>query len=230
MKILNFFPLSILHDQINLSDKKKNSLLDEVKDMKNNSKNSNPKPDDRSWTGDTQGYEFIHKNPKFNDFFLELKNKINLYLDFLKIDKNQIETYIQRSWVTISNGKEAIAEHQHLQSHLSFAYYLKKSPEDSNFVLHDEFFRNEFIPGLFSSKTLKDKKVIKEMSISTAPKIIVTVKENDIVLFPSKTLHSTEPNKSNNERISISGDITFLSKDSSLLEHLTPSFENWNKL
>ena len=57
-----------------------------------------------------------------------------------------------------------------------------------------------------------------------------TVKENDIVLFPSKTLHSTEPNKSNNERISISGDITFLSKDSSLLEHLTPSFENWNKL
>ena len=151
-------------------------------------------------------------------------------MDFLKIDKNQIETYIQRSWVTISDGKEAIAEHKHLQSHLSFAYYLKKSPEDSNFVLHDEIFRNEFIPGLFSSKTLKDKKVIKEMSISTAPKIIVTVKENDIILFPSKTLHSTEPNKSNNERISISGDITFLSKDSSLLEHLTPSFENWNKL
>ena len=55
MKILNFFPLSILHDQINLNDKKKNSLLDEVRDMKNNSKNSNPKPDDRSWTGDTQG-------------------------------------------------------------------------------------------------------------------------------------------------------------------------------
>ena len=174
--------------------------------------------------------EFIHKNPKFGDFFSELKNKIDLYLDFLKIDKNQIETYIQRSWLTISNGKEAIAEHQHLQSHLSFAYYLKKSPEDSNFVLHDDVFRNEFIPGLFSSKTLKDKKVIKEMSISTAPKIIVTVKENDILLFPSKTLHSTEPNKSNNERISISGDITFLSKDSSLLEHLTPSFENWNKL
>jgi len=230
MKILNFFPLSILHDQINLSDKKKNSLLDEVKDMKNNSKNSNPKPDDRSWTGDTQGYEFIHKNPKFDDFFSELKQKIDLYLDFLKVDKNQIEAYIQRSWVTISDGKEAIAEHQHLQSHLSFAYYLKKSPEDSNFVLHDEVFRNEFIPGLFSSKTLKDKKVIKEMSISTAPKIIVTVKENDIILFPSKTHHSTEPNKSNNERISISGDITFLSKDSKFLEHLTPSFENWNKL
>ena len=69
MKILNFFPLSILHDQINLSDKKKNSLLNEVKDMKNNSKNSNPKPDDRSWTGDTQGYEFIHKNPILFDSY-----------------------------------------------------------------------------------------------------------------------------------------------------------------
>ncbi len=68
------------------------------------------------------------------------------------------------------------------------------------------------------------------MSISTAPKIVVKVEENDIILFPSKTLHSTEPNKTNNERISISGDITFLSKDSSFLEHLTPRFENWNKL
>ena len=230
MKILNFFPLSILQDKINLSDKEKNSLLDEVKVMKDNSQNSNYKRDDRSWTGDTQGHEFIHKNNKFDGFFFLLQKIIDLYLDFLKIDKNQIEPYIQRSWVTISVGKEAIADHKHLQSHLSFAYYLKKSPEDSNFVLYDEVFRNEFIPGLFNSKTLKDKKVVKEMSISTAPKIVVKVEENDIILFPSKTLHSTEPNKSNNERISISGDITFLSKDSSFLEHLTPRFENWNKL
>ena len=40
MKILNFFPLSILQDQINLSDKEKNSLLDEVKVMRNNLQNS----------------------------------------------------------------------------------------------------------------------------------------------------------------------------------------------
>ena len=230
MKILNFFPLSILQDQINLSDEKKDTLINEVKNMKNKSQNSSYKQEDASWTGDTQGYEFIHKNQKFDIFFLELKKKIDLYLDFLKIDKNQIEPFIQRSWATISVGKEAIADHKHLQSHLSFAYYLKKNSEDSNFVIYDETYRNEFIPGLFSSNTLREKKVIKEVSISTAPRISVAVKENDIILFPSKTLHSTERGRSNIERISISGDITFLSKDSNLLENLTPNFINWKKL
>ena len=209
---------------------KKNLLITEVKNMKNNSLNSNYKEKEASWTGDSQGHEFIHKNQKFDEFFLELNKKIDLYLDFLKIDKNQIEPFIQRSWATISIGNEAIADHKHLQSHLSFAYYLKKNSGDSNFVIYDEAYRNEFIPGLFNSKTLREKKVVKEVSISTAPRISVSVKENDIILFPSKTLHSTERGKSNIERISISGDVTFLSKDSNLLEHLIPSVENWKKL
>ncbi len=230
MKILNFFPLSILQDQIDLSNEKKISLINEVKDMKENSQNLKYKENDDSWTGDTQGHEFIHKNPKFDIFFSELKKKIDLYLDFLKIDKNQVEPFIQRSWATISVGREAIADHKHLQSHLSFAYYLKKNPEDANFVLYDEVYRNEFIPGLFKSKTAIDKKVIQQMTISTAPRVSVAVKEDDIILFPSKTLHSTERNKSNKERISISGDITFLSKDSNLLEHLVPNYSNWKKL
>ena len=224
-----FFPLSIFQDQIYLGEEKKASLIDEVRNMKNNSQNLSYKEENDSWTGDTQGHEFIHKNKKF-DIFFGIKKKIDLYLDYLKIDTYQVEPFIQRSWATISNGKEAINNHKHLQPHLSFAYYLKKNQEDSKFVLQDEIFRNEFIPGLFKSKSAIERKIIKQMSISTAPRVSVEVKENDIVIFPSKTLHGTERNKSNNERISISGDISFLSKDSNLLEHLTPSYENWKKL
>ena len=52
----------------------------------------------------------------------------------------------------------------------------------------------------------------------------------DIVIFPSKTPHGTAQGPNNNERISISGDVIFLAKDSNLLEHLTPSFDNWKKI
>ena len=52
----------------------------------------------------------------------------------------------------------------------------------------------------------------------------------DIVIFPSKTPHSTQPNVTNNERISISADITLIAKDSELLEHLTPPISNWQKI
>ena len=230
MKVHNFFPLSILQDHIKLADDEKLSLINDIRIMKNNSNNSSYQKSDASWTGDTQGYEYIFNNPKFNNLFLNIKKKIEIYLDFLKVDKDQIETYIQRSWATISVGSEVISKHQHLQSHLSFAYYLKKNIEDSNFIIHDDNKKNEFIPGLFGSKTLVQKKLLKEISFATATRIALDVKEDDIVIFPSKTLHSTDQIKTNSERISISGDIIFLAKNTDNIEHLMPNFKNWKKL
>ena len=101
---------------------------------------------------------------------------------------------------------------------------------DSKFVVYDDVKRNEFIPGLFGSKTLIQKKIIKEITFNTATQISLDVKENDIVIFPSKTPHSTEQTRENIERISISGDVIFLAKNTNLIEHLTPNFKNWKKL
>jgi len=230
MKVHNFFPLSILQDQIKLTDEEKIKLINDIRAMKSNSQNSDYQKNDASWTGDTQGYEYIFNIPKFENLFLEVKKKIEIYLDFLKIDKDQIEIYIQRSWATISDSSEVISKHQHLQSHLSFAYYLKKNVEDSNFIIYDDDKKNEFIPGLFGSKTLIQKKLIKEISFSTATRIALDVKEDDIVIFPSKTPHSTDQIKTNSERISISGDVIFVAKDTTNIEHLMPNFKNWKRL
>ena len=230
MKVHNFFPLSILQDQIKLTDEEKINLIDDIRVMKSNSQNSDYKLNKASWTGDTQGHEYIYNNPKFNNLFEEIKKKIQIYLDFLKIDKDQIETYIQRSWATISVGSEVISKHQHLQSHLSFSYYLKKNKEDSNFIIYDDEKKNEFIPGLFGSRTLVKKKLIKEVTLTTATRVSLEVKEDDIVIFPSKTPHSTDQINGNTERISISGDVIFLAKNTNLIEHLTPNFNNWKKL
>ena len=58
----------------------------------------------------------------------------------------------------------------------------------------------------------------------------VNVKEDDIVFFPSKTPHSTQPANNNEERISISADIVCIAKNSETLEHLTPPYDNWKKI
>ena len=81
-------------------------------------------------------------------------------------------------------------------------HYLKKNPEDANFILHDEIKRNEFIPALFTSKTLQKEKVVKEPTYASAPRINLEVKEDDIVIYPSKTPHGTDQTHNNNERIS----------------------------
>ena len=229
-QIFNFFPLSILKSKIEFSEEKKKKMLDEIFAMEKKSKNNEYKNPTSSWTGDTQGFEYIHNNPIFDDFFIEVKKRIIEYLDALQVDYEQLDIFIQRSWATISKEKENIALHKHLQSHLSFAYYLKKSETDSNLLLIDETKHNEFLPGLFLSPSSNKKQIIKKRNISNTAAIVFDAKEDEIVIFPSKTPHQTQPNIKNNNRVSISADIFIASKNSENLEHLVTPFKNWKSI
>ena len=230
MKVLNLFPSSIIQDKILINQKIKEEMIKEIDAMVLNSKNKDDKGTQDSWTGDTQGFEYINKNKKFKQLFINIKKVAIKYLNHLKIDENVIDLYITRSWATVSDGKEQISPHNHLQSHISFAYYLKKGPNDSNIVFIDNHFQNEIIPGIFRNPTIKDNGVIKEFSLLNAPSIDLNTQEDDIIIFPSKTFHRTQANKMNDGRISISGDIVCVLKDSNLLENIMPPLENWEKL
>jgi uncharacterized protein (TIGR02466 family) len=229
-QIFNFFPLSVLKSKINLTSDQKQKMIDEVFSMEKKSKNLDYKNQTSSWTGDTQGFEYLHNNPVFNIFFEEIKKKVFEYLDALAVDKEKLEIYIQRSWATISRDKENIALHKHLQSHLSFAYYLKKKDTDANLLFIDETKHNEFLPGLFLSPTTLKEQIINKRNISNTAAIVFDAKEDEIVMFPSKTSHQTQPNVKNHERISLSADIFLTSKHSENLEHLVTPFDNWKKI
>ena len=230
MKILNLFPLSIIQDKILIDAEIKKQMLEEILSMQIASKNKDFKGPQDSWTGDTQGFEYLFKNQKFELLFKQIKTKLLSYLKHLGINENTIDLYMTRSWATISNDKERIKQHKHQQSHISFAYYLKKDIGDSNIVFFNEDFRNEIVPSLFTSPTLKKAGVIKEINLFNAPTVDIRVEEDDIVIFPSKAMHGTQFNKSNNERISISGDVVCLAKDSELLENMMPPLEKWDKM
>ena len=60
--------------------------------------------------------------------------------------------------------------------------------------------------------------------------IDIDIKEDGIVIFPSKTKHSTQPNFIDNPRISISGDVCIMLKDSFGHERLMPHYNNWQPL
>ena len=229
-QIFNFFPLSVLKSKINLTSDQKQKMIDEVFSMEKKSKNLDYKNQTSSWTGDTQGFEYLHNNPVFNIFFEEIKKKVFEYLDALAVDKEKLEIYIQRSWATISRDKENIALHKHLQSHLSFAYYLKKKDTDANLLFIDETKHNEFLPGLFLSPTTLKEQIINKRNISNTAAIVFDAKEDEIVMFPSKTSHQTQPNVKNHERISLSADIFLTSKHSENIEHLVTQFDNWKKI
>ena len=51
--------------------------------------------------------------------------------------------------------------------------------------------------------------------------------EDDIVLFPSKTYHATEPNQTDGPRISISTDIVVTMRESDQVEFVMPDVSKW---
>ena len=230
MNLINLFPLTIIKDKIEISVEDKDVMISEIRDMKKNSKNLSYQTKSNAWTGDTQGFEFIHKNKKFKKLFDEIIKRVWGYLNCVEIDSKLVDIYIQRSWATISIGNERIKKHRHFQSHISFAYYLKKNKQDSNFVVFDESYKNEIMPGIFRSDTALQKGIVRKMNQFNVTQAIVNVEENDIVIFPSKTIHSTQPTQNNDERISISADIVCIAKDSNLLEMGMPPLNQWTKM
>ena len=230
MNLINLFPLTIIKDKIEIIGSEKILMIEEIRNMKNNSKNVNYQTKTNAWTGDTQGFEFIHKNKIFKNLFDEITKRIWGYLNCVEIDSKLVDLYIQRSWATISVGDERIKKHRHFQSHISFAYYLKKNKQAANLVVFDESYKNEIMPGIFRSDTALQKGIVKKMNPFNVTQAIVNVEENDIVIFPSKTIHSTQPTNSNDERISISADIVCVAKNSNLLEMGMPPLNEWTKM
>ena len=228
--IIQLFPLSIYRTEIGLTENERNILIEEVQDQKLKSRNPSYKTKTGTWTGDTQGFEFLYLNKKFEKLFSLISLAIKEYTERLGINNNKINFYYQRAWATIAKSSENISPHQHKQSHISFAYYLKKNINDGSLNFHNEALPNEIAPGLFHSSSEKSSsKDYYKANFFNARNVNIYPKVDEIYIFPSKSIHSTSPNKTHEERISISADISIITKESENIENLITPIDKWMK-
>ena len=225
-EVFDFFPLTIFKDKIIISQKEKNKLIDFIFDSENEGKKFQKRKGD-AWLGDTRGQEYLFTAPIMNNLVNLVSDKIKLYTAMLSLNNEKLYFYYQRSWATITKNKEQIRPHSHDQSNISFAYYLMK-PKNSGNIRFSSESQNEIAKGLFHKEKL-DLGLLKEVTKRNTPNIDLNVEEDNIIIFPSKTKHSTTPNITQNPRISISGDVTIMLKDSSGHERLMPHFNNWQQ-
>ena len=135
-------------------------------------------------------------------------------------EKNDFAVWRETDW------PRSICTRQDDQSNISFAYYLLKPENSGNISFLVEPPPNEFAAGLLHEEKIKIG-LLKNFSKRNAPTVDIHTKEDDIVIFPSKTKHATLPNTSDNPRISISGDISIMLKESFGHERLMPHYNNW---
>ena len=226
MKVLNLFPLTVVEESIIIDENERNILVDEIKKMKTGEDKKNISQ--YAWTGDTKGHEFLFSNKLFKN----LANKISLsiinYLSLLEINTDLLDIYFQRSWATFTENDQKINFHTHSQSNISFAYYLLKPKGSGGIIFKSNDLQNEVAKNIFTGSKM-EKSLIHKANVYNSDKSAFDPLQDTIIIFPSKTPHATLPNKSNLPRISISGDITIMLKNSNGFEHLMPNFKNWTK-
>ena len=181
-----------------------------------------------AWTGDTKGYEFLFSNTLFKNLSKKISSVIIEYLNLLEINSNHLDIYYQRSWATYTENEQSINFHTHSQSNISFAYYLLKPEKSGGIIFRSNELQNEVAKNIFTNSKL-EKSLVNKANPYNSDKSMFDLDQDSIIIFPSKTPHATVPNKSGSPRISISGDISIMLKDSKGFEHLMPSFSNWTK-
>ena len=226
MKIYNLFPLTIMQDKIILENKERHILINEIKKMRN--KENENKKSEFAWTGDTKGFEFLFSNNLFNSLSNKISNSIIKYLRALEINTDKLDIYYQRSWATYTENEQSINFHTHSQSNISFAYYLLKPNNSGGIIFKSNELQNEIAKNIFTNSKL-EKSLINKPNLYNSDRSMFDLEQDSIIIFPSKTPHATVPNRSGLPRISISGDISIMLKDSKGFEHLMANFSNWTK-
>ncbi len=122
MAIIPIFPVGIGKDIIELDSNYKLQLINNVIDQENLYKINID--DKSSWTGDTNNNEYLHNIKLYEKLYLQINEKLKIYIQLLGYKEENLNIYFQRSWATVSRNVQQIALHAHLQSHISFAYYL----------------------------------------------------------------------------------------------------------
>ncbi len=224
-KLIQVFPLSIYRDQLGMSLAERSALVRLIFEMEQASRPVN-KPAHSAWLGDTEGHEFLFQLPPFAELYRRIAAQVRTYTEELGLNHDNIAFYFQRSWATITRRGEKISEHSHEQSNISVAYYLLKPEGSGGIHFRTEHHPNEFSRGIFTPSKA-ELGFIRRPGVATWNTVCLEPTEDDIVIFPSKTLHFTAPNATDQARISISADVTTMLKDSRGHETMMPHFSNW---
>jgi len=81
---------------------------------------------------------------------------------------------------------------------------------------------------IFKGENEKQKSIFRD-NYDNARIISASPEADELYIFPSKTAQSTSSNKTSDERISISADISIVAKNSKNIEHLLTPINKWQK-
>lgn len=205
-KVHEIFPLVIFQNNINCHQKFKEDNLEDIKNYWfNGYDNESP---------ECSGKIFLHNDIKYQSFFKDLKESINLYYQNLGVDYTKLNYHITKSWVGYHKDDDtpSIPAHFHNEANISFVYYLKTDKTSDKFCLQQYVNRNESVGGLF--EVAHKNNILLSYNRYNCNFYTITPHEGSVIIFPSNIVHFTQKKEvRTSERIVIAGDIRVTLKE-----------------
>ena len=154
-------------------------------------------PSDDGWISVDEQY--LNNNKKLKG---SIENEIESYLrDFLKLKKTVYLKH-QCSWVLLHKKGDHSQRHYHRNSWLSGVYYLNARKDSGSIAFYDQR------PYGWTCDSMNPISEIEELSLITANAYTIEPQAGDILLFPSKLEHKSNPNQTDFDRVCISFNYT----------------------
>tara|TARA_B100000989_G_scaffold293035_1_gene269840 strand:+ start:5579 stop:6181 length:603 start_codon:yes stop_codon:yes gene_type:complete len=163
-----------------------------IKSQQSNDQKGINKSNVKGWH--SKDFELNDDEPQ--KFIKFISNSIEQVMTDMKWEKNKQSVKINNMWAIINTGGSANLRHQHGNSTISGAYYVR-APKDSGDIV---FYDPRPAP-IYSHPNVESPNLLNAQVNSITPK------EGALVLFPSYLDHSVNENLSNEERIVISFNI-----------------------
>lgn len=163
-----------------------------IKNQQSNDQKGINKSNVKGWH--SNDFELNDDEPQ--KFIKFISNSIEQVMTDMKWEKNKQSVKINNMWAIINTGGSANLRHQHGNSTISGAYYVR-APKDSGDIV---FYDPRPAP-IYSHPNVESPNLLNAQVNSITPK------EGAMVLFPSYLDHSVNENLSNEERIVISFNI-----------------------
>ena len=191
------FPTPIWTIQLENYENINEEMFNFIKESQRKDKEGIKRSNNKGW----HSKDFDMKEAEPRKFINSISPSIEKVMTDMNWEKENQSIKISNMWTIINTGGSTNSRHQHGNSTISAAYYVKAPKNCGDIVFYDP----RPAP-VFCYPTAKGSNLLNAQINSITPK------EGALILFPSYVDHSVNENLSNEERIVISFNVTIQSQ------------------
>ena len=190
-KIYRLFPTPVFHFRVENYQELNTELENYILNLKKKDEKGTKKSNAGGWHSHNFDINNDNKAKKFAKIFEEFYKKVIINKMGWKYDSNKVK--MEAMWSIINKKGSFNIQHNHPNSYLSAAYYVRHPEKSGNIRFFDPR----------EQKNIRYPKIKKYTDLS-AVIIEKDPKEGDLLIFPSYLYHSVGENLSEDDRIIVS--------------------------